>query len=133
VANNPSVCALAQALHPDFGKKSLRDIRLLSVSTGSQPKYIDVQDGDWGLAQWGIKLVNILLEGGVGLADYQCKQILGKYYLRLDPILPVPVELDKVDGIPILQTVAWQYDLAKATAWLKRYFKSAPPGDQSPG
>jgi patatin-like phospholipase/acyl hydrolase len=123
VANNPSVCALAQAINPKYGKKNLRDIRLLSVSTGAQPKYIDIKNGDWGLAKWGFKLVNILLEGNVGLADYQCRQILGNHYLRINPILPVPIELDKVKEIPILQTVGWQYDLSQAVAWTKRYFK----------
>jgi uncharacterized protein len=123
VANNPSVCALAQALHPDYGKRSLRDIRLMSMGTGSKPTYIDVKDGDWGLAKWGINLVNILLDGSVGLADYQCKQILGKRYLRIDPVLPVPIALDKVKEIPILQTVAWQYDMGEAVAWAKRYCK----------
>lgn len=124
VANNPSMCALAQAIHPAMGKQTLRNLRLISIGTGLQPKHVEVKNGDWGLAQWGMKLVNILLEGSVGLADYQCRQILGNHYLRVNPVLPIPIDLDKVEEIPVLQTLGWQFDMSEAVAWAKRNFKA---------
>ena len=51
-AINPSTCALAQAFHEGH-----LDIRLLSLGTGTNPRWLDVQDGDWGIAQWGLNLV----------------------------------------------------------------------------
>ncbi|MBK5109626.1 MAG: patatin-like phospholipase family protein, partial [Anaerolineales bacterium] len=50
-AINPSTCALAQAFHEGF-----LDLRLLSLGTGTNPRWLDVEDGDWGIAQWGLNL-----------------------------------------------------------------------------
>lgn len=120
VAGNPSVCALAQALHPSTGGQKLEDIRLLSIGTGFNPKYLDAPDADWGLAQWAPHLVSLMLEGGAGLADYQCRQFLGDAYLRLNTILPYEIDMDKVEEIPIMQQLAGQFDLDAALEWLDR-------------
>jgi patatin-like phospholipase/acyl hydrolase len=124
VANNPSLCALAQAMHPDTGKQKLRDIRLLSIGTGLNPKYIPEIDANWGLVQWAPHLISLILEGSVGLADYQCKQLLSKYYYRVNPILPVPIGLDKVDQIPLMKDIAAKEDLSAAIKWSRRNFQT---------
>lgn len=122
VAGNPSVCALAQALEPDTGGQKLEDVVLLSVSTGHNPHYLEVQDADWGLAQWAPHLVTLVMEGSAGLADYQCCQFLGQRYLRLDPLLSTPIEMDEIARIPQLQQIAMQYNLDEAVDWVDRYF-----------
>lgn len=124
VANNPSVCALAQALHPPSGGQKLESIVLLSMGTGHNPRYLDVQYGDWGLLHWAPHLVNIALEGNAGLADYQCEQFLGKKYLRLNPVLPFPISMDKVDEIPLMIDIANQMDLSGTIHWIKRHYLS---------
>jgi len=121
VASNPSLCALAQALHPLTGGQKLEDLRLLSISTGSNPRYLDSQNGDWGIVQWAPHLVSLMLEGSSGLADYQCRQILGDHYQRIDPQLPEPIGMDQVAKIPLMQQVALSADLSEAAAWLERY------------
>ncbi len=123
VSNNPSMCAVAQALEPNTGQQKLTDIRLLSVGTGFNPKYLNAQSEDWGFVQWAPHLVSLMLEGSMGLADYQCRQLLGRRYYRLNPVLPVPIGLDDVQQIPLMKTIASQYDLSKARAWLKRNFR----------
>jgi patatin-like phospholipase/acyl hydrolase len=120
VANNPSVCALAQALDPGTGGQSLRKVRLLSVGTGFNPRYLDTQDGDWGLVQWAPHLISLMLEGSLNLADYQCRQILGDRYIRINPALPFPIGLDRVDQIPLLKEAAAQVDLGEAVAWIEK-------------
>jgi patatin-like phospholipase/acyl hydrolase len=122
VAGNPSMCALAQALHPETGGQKLRDAVLLSLGTGHNPRYLETLDGDWGLVQWAPKLVDLVLEGSSGLVDYQCQQILGKRYLRLDPLLPFPIGMDRVDQMPVLVDIANQCPLGDAIAWLNQYF-----------
>ncbi len=122
VACNPSVCALAQALDPPTGGQKLEDVALLSLSTGQNPRFLDVYTEDWGLVQWSFNLVDILLEGGSGLADYQSRQFLGERYLRLNPILPEPVGMDQIDKIPLMIDVAGQYDLSPAQAWISKNF-----------
>jgi len=123
IANNPSMCALAQALQKDTGAKSLRDLRLISVGTGANPKYVEAMDEDWGLVQWGSHLVSLMMEGSVGLADYQCRQALHERYIRINPYLPVAIGLDGTDQIDLMKNLASVIDLSEANAWVKRNFK----------
>jgi patatin-like phospholipase/acyl hydrolase len=122
VAGNPSVCALAQALHPDTGGRKLEDVVLLSMGTGQNPRYLQAEEADWGLAQWAPYLVNLMLEGSSGLADYQCRQFLGRRYLRVNPRLPEPIGMDKVAKIPLMQQIAMQCNLDEAIRWVDTYF-----------
>jgi len=123
VANNPSMCALAQALHPETGGQKLRQVTLLSIGTGIHSRFLPEQDADWGLVQWAPHLISLMIEGNVGLADYQCKQFLGKRYLRINPMLPKRIGMDRVDQIPLLKEVAEKENLDDAIEWLKRYYK----------
>jgi patatin-like phospholipase/acyl hydrolase len=123
VANNPSMCALAQALNPKAGGQNLRQVTLLSIGTGINSRFLAQQDADWGLAQWAPHLVSLMIEGSTGVADYQCQQILGKRYLRIDPILPGSIGVDKLDQIPLLREVGEGEDLYAAVRWLKHYYK----------
>jgi patatin-like phospholipase/acyl hydrolase len=123
VVNNPSMCALAQAINPETGGQSLRKVTLLSIGTGANSRFLPEQDADWGLAQWAPHLISLMIEGGVGLADYQCRQILGARYLRINPVLPTPMGMDQVKQIPALQSLAESEDLRVAIGWLKRYYK----------
>ena len=124
VANNPSMCALAQALHPPTGGQILDDIVLLSMGTGHSPQFINVQNGDWGLLHWAPYIISVMLEGGAGLADYQCRQLLDKSYLRVNPMLPIPIGMDKVDQIPLLIEIAEMFDINPASEWIREYYLS---------
>jgi patatin-like phospholipase/acyl hydrolase len=122
VAANPSVSALAQALHPETGNQKINDLVLLSIGTGISPRYLSQLDADWGLAQWAPHLVGLMLEGGAGLADYQSRQILDERYMRVNPVLPVPIDLDGVEQIPLLQDIANQVDIEPTLEWLNMHF-----------
>ncbi|RPJ51629.1 MAG: hypothetical protein EHM21_02235 [Chloroflexi bacterium] len=126
VATNPSMCALAQALHKETGRQRLRDIRLLSLGTGCNSQYITEKDGDWGLAQWAPKLVGMMLDGGGNLADYQCRQVLGPRYHRKNPPLDKNVEMDCVKDTDYLLRVADQENLDATAAWLVANFMAEP-------
>jgi patatin-like phospholipase/acyl hydrolase len=117
VANNPAMCALAQALHAPTGGQSLSDIRLLSLGTGLNPKFLTARDEDWGLAQWAPHLLHLLLDGSQGLVDYQCRQVLQDHYLRLNPVLPAPVRLDSLEQSGLLKAIAGQFDLGPVLKW----------------
>ncbi len=122
VAGNPSMCALAQALQPATGGQVISDLALLSVSTGHNPNYLSAPNADWGLIQWAPHLVDLMLEGDAGTADYQCRQILDGAYYRLNPLLPKPVDMDGVDDIQLLRDVATQEDITAAIQWIEQYF-----------
>jgi len=123
IANNPSMCALAQALHPETGGQQLGQVTLLSIGTGLNPNFLPQRDSDWGLVKWAPHLISLMMEGSVGLADYQCRQVLGRHYLRINPTLPEPIGLERVDQIPILKEVAERENLDAAIDWIKRYYE----------
>jgi patatin-like phospholipase/acyl hydrolase len=122
VATNPSMCALAQALHKETGRQRLDEIHLLSLGSGWNSLYIPAMDGDWGLAQWAPHLVSLMLDGGINLADYQCRQILGPHYHRVNPPLHRNIEMDDVHETDYLLQIADLENLAETEAWLRGYF-----------
>lgn len=123
VAGNPAMCALAQALDPGTGGQRLVDVALFSLSTGRYPRFLESEGGDWGWVQWARPLIDLILEGMVDVADYQCARVLGRRYHRLDPGLVEPISLDEVGKITDLLTVAEQVPLKETVRWLSRYFR----------
>ena len=97
-ANNPAMAALAQAIHAKTGGQQLGDVLLLSIGTVIQPAYID-GDKDWGVTQWAKPLVNILLDAGMQNVNYQCTQLLGDRFVRVNAVNPAkaPFRLDMDD------------------------------------
>jgi patatin-like phospholipase/acyl hydrolase len=122
VANDPSVAALAQALDKDTGAQKLEDLVLFSVGTGTNPTYIAGHDLDWGIAQWAKPLVSLMIDGVMGVAEYQCRRLLGGRYFRLEPQLPKPVALDDASAVTSLIGYANAVDIAAAVDWLKTTF-----------
>ena len=113
-ANNPSMCALAQAFNEGF-----LDIRLLSLGTGNNPRWLDEQNGDWGVYQWGLNLVNLIMDGGSEVADYQCRQILKDQYFRLQPQLLKPIGMDEWRSTGELIEIADAIDLDPILKWFE--------------
>jgi patatin-like phospholipase/acyl hydrolase len=122
VANNPAMAGLAQALDDGTANQNLGDIRLLSVGTGISPAFISGDSHNWGIAQWAHSLLNMMIGGMMGVADYECARVLREKYFRLAPILPAPIDLDAVDKIPELIADANKVDLTDSINWIKQNF-----------
>ena len=118
-AINPSTCAMAQAYHEGF-----RDVRMLSFGTGTNPHWLEEQEADWGVIQWGLKLVNIFIDGVSEVADYQCRQILQEDYFRLQPLLPYSIGLDEWQATDELIAIADSVDLDSLLEWITQSFHS---------
>jgi len=125
VANNPAMAALAQALDAGTGKEALQNVHLFSLGTGVNPAYVAGKELDWGYAQWAKPLIALMVDGMMGVADYQCARLLQDGYFRLAPILPERIGLDDVDKIADLVKYAQDVDIQGAVAWLTRYFSPA--------
>ncbi len=122
-ATNPSMCALAQTQDSRNSERPpLADIRLISLGTGTSLQYIKGKNLDWGYAQWAKPLVNLMLDGVGGIADYQCKQILGESYFRLAPLFPpgVNIQMDEVKRIPDMIAFANNVPVAETADWLRQ-------------
>jgi uncharacterized protein len=84
-ANNPALCAITTAISAGI---KMEDIVVLSISTGKDGLYLSQKqygEGDWGFLQWAPKLIDLILDGGVEVTDFQCSQIIGERHAR-----PVP-------------------------------------------
>ena len=121
-ASNPAMCALAQALHCPTGGQSLDNVSLLSMGTGYNPHYLNVKDADWGLAQWAPHMLNIMLEASADVVDYQCRVILDDRYIRVNPVLPKPIDLGSIKHIPDLLETAEKVNLNATIDWVQRNF-----------
>jgi len=137
IANNPAMAAIAQTQDQRAFSRPprLADLRVLSISTGRSLYRIEGKRLDWGYGQWAKPLVSIMLEGGMGVADYQCRQILGPNYLRVNPINPfnLAIALDDVKKIPDLVAFASSVDVTEAVEWLReRWMPAEPCADEAP-
>jgi uncharacterized protein len=124
IANNPSMAAIAQALdgrNQADQRTTLDGIKLLSLGTGASLQYIDGQDHDWGDARWIKPILNVMMDGSVGVADFECRQLLGNRYCRVEPIFPAgkSFPMDDVSKIVDLMDLANSFDLTNAVAWLQ--------------
>ena len=120
VANNPSMCAVAQAISPSTGKQQLSDIYLVSIGTGTKPQFLTETNSNWGIAEWNFKLLDILLEGSSGIADYQCAQLLGDCYLRIDLPLTENIAIDDAGSVDKLIGLVDALDLTDALSWIDK-------------
>lgn len=125
VANNPSMAALTQTQDPraDLNPRpGLNDIRLLSLGTGTVLSYIKGKNQDWGFAQWAKPLIDLLLDASMGIADYQCRQILREGYYRLAPVFPpkVNIKLDEWKRSQELIDFGAAVDVGPTVQWLQK-------------
>jgi patatin-like phospholipase/acyl hydrolase len=126
-ANNPSLCALAQCQDPrSGGPVPWADIRLLSLGTGTARTVITGSEVNGGYLQWAPKLVDLMLDGVSGIADYQCRMLLGgAQYFRYAPFFPPEhnVAMDDVSALPWLQQWAEALPIEPLLQWLDAAWK----------
>ena len=124
-ANNPAMCALAQTQDARYDPTPpLSEVALLSLGTGTSLQYVRGKNLDWGYAQWAKPLINLMLDGTAGIADYQCGQILGERYHRVAPIFPhgTTVPMDDIDKIPYMVEFAESIRIDGVVRWLEAFW-----------
>jgi hypothetical protein len=126
-ANNPSMCALAQSQDSRItGHPLLGEVTLLSLGAGTPLTYIKGKAVDWGYAQWAKPLVNLIMDGVAGIADFQCRQLLGGSYHRLAPRFEpgTNFQLDEVKRVPEMVDFANNVDLGETVDWLNTHWRN---------
>lgn len=124
-AANPTMCAVAQSLDERMfdPPKHLHQLRVLSIGTGKSPLHIAGDSLHWGIVQWGRPLLGLMLDAGVAVVDYQCEQLLGAHYQRLNAWLDgTTILLDDADALPILGSAAAKSDIGPTLEWLDRFW-----------
>jgi Dyp-type peroxidase family len=133
-ANNPSMCALAQVLdarYEPFPKPSVDHITMLSVGAGRTGLFIDgKKDHNWGIAPWALHhYFDLTMDAAVGIADYECRQMLGdENYRRCEVDFPAgeSFTIDDVKRINRIRRIADAVKLDDYAEWLHRHWAPRP-------
>jgi patatin-like phospholipase/acyl hydrolase len=104
VANNPTACAIAEAVRLN-GDERLDRLVVLSIGTGEATRPISERDATrWGAVEWAIPIIDVLFDGSADAVDYIADQILAEgHYVRLQaPLLRGYDDFDNVDATNLL-------------------------------
>jgi patatin-like phospholipase/acyl hydrolase len=117
VANNPTACAIAEALRKDARADQPQDLVVLSIGTGARTRSIDLASArEWGALEWAVPIIDVLFDGSADSVDYIARHLVGDSYFRLQTELAIGMDdLDDVSdtNIAALEAVARDY-LARA-------------------
>lgn len=92
--NDPSHCAISEALAMNY---TLEDIWMVSLGTGKPVHDLGQEDRDrigeasreWGILGWLRNgLLDHMMSASSSVSSYQCSQLLGERYLRINGELP---------------------------------------------
>jgi patatin-like phospholipase/acyl hydrolase len=125
-ANNPSLCAIAQALDKRWRRRPhLADLRLLSIGSGQRIAYLAGEEHNWGVVQWGANILPILMEGSQETTHFQCAQLLEEWqYSRIQPTFARDYRMDSVDRIPEMIDFALKsVNLTRAIDWVRQNWR----------
>jgi patatin-like phospholipase/acyl hydrolase len=99
-ANNPALCAYAEARAIDFAKvdspgdvafPSAKEMLMISLGTGTElTPYTYPEAKRWGAVQWIQPVIDVMMSGNSETVDYQLRQIFdatnsGAFYHRIQP------------------------------------------------
>ncbi|HEY0502376.1 MAG TPA: patatin-like phospholipase family protein [Lysobacter sp.] len=119
VANNPTACAIAEALRKDARVDGAQNLLVLSVGTGERSRPIDLKSAqEWGALEWAIPIIDVLFDGNTDAVDYIAQHLVGDGYFRLQAELVTGLDdLDDVSAtnIAALESMARDYLLQPAT------------------
>jgi patatin-like phospholipase/acyl hydrolase len=119
VANNPTACAIAEALRKDRGVDRSAELVVLSVGSGERNRPIDLASArEWGALEWAIPIIDVLFDASSDSVDYIAHQLVGDGYFRLQAELVVGLDdLDDTSDTNLLalETLARDYLARPAT------------------
>jgi patatin-like phospholipase/acyl hydrolase len=122
VANNPTLCAVAQTQdEQNIGiRPKLEDICVLSLGT-VRDEYVEGKNFDWGYLKWIKTILELLPERDLPIINYQASLLLGSRYHRIEPIINVP--MDDVKGFDAIRKISLDYDIQDADVWLNKNWR----------
>jgi patatin-like phospholipase/acyl hydrolase len=113
VANNPTACAIAEALRKDARVDNAHDLVVLSVGSGERNRPIDLKSAqEWGALEWAVPIIDVLFDGNTDSVDYIARHLVGDGYFRMQTDLVIGLDdLDDVSStnISALEIVARNY------------------------
>jgi hypothetical protein len=136
-ANNPATQAMIMAL---TGNRTPAQLRIFSVGTGRAPNCVPADrvppPEQWGIFEWlcpiaqapkpAMPLLHAIWEAFEEIDSYQCQQLLGDGFRRLNIPLPEPIHLNEYDKVGLMQEIVADYAASPAwvdlCSWIKEHF-----------
>lgn len=113
VANNPTACAIAEALRKDARVGQPQDLVVLSIGTGARTRSIGLKSArEWGAIEWAVPIIDVLFDGNSDSVDYIARHLVGDSHFRLQTELAIGMDdMDDVSAtnIAALEAVARDY------------------------
>ncbi|MGY0556746.1 patatin-like phospholipase family protein [Lysobacter sp. A421] len=113
VANNPTMCAIAEALRRDRDAHQCGDLVVLSIGTGERTRPISLESArEWGALEWAVPIIDVLFDGNAESVDYITRQLVGDSYFRMQAELLAGLDdLDDTSAVNIaaLEKLATAY------------------------
>ncbi len=141
--NDPSMMAIVEAMAMGY---ALDDIWMVSIGTGRPVHDLDQRQKDkighaaehWGVIGWIANgLVDHMMLGSSSVSAYQCQQLLGDRYVRINGYLPRPLlQLDNAaaDNLAELRdhAFAWYEQFAEpVVSMVQRVYGYIPATDHA--
>ena len=109
VANNPAVCAYAEAV-----KLWKKDPTILSIGTGANIVNTDASSMvNSGFIRNAIMTVSSLFQAGSEEVDYQLLQLISDDYIRIQPTLTVALQMDGAESEDLKKLNEFSSDFVK--------------------
>lgn len=122
VANNPTACAIAEAMRKDARVDNSHDLTVLSVGSGERNRPIDLKSArEWGALEWAIPIIDVLFDGNTDSVDYIARHLVGDGYFRMQTDLVVGMDdLDDTSSTNLFALERLATDYLQAAATRKR-------------
>ncbi len=130
-ANNPAMCAYAEALRNHPGT----DVLIVSLGTGRLTESISFEQAkSWGIVQWLRPLLGVMMDGSSAAIDYQLDMLLGADvgHFRFQSVLEgVSDDMDdastaNIEGLRALAEASIERDAARLAHVCARLTAAAP-------
>lgn len=119
VANNPTACAIAEAMRKDAQVDNSRNLVVLSIGSGERNRPISLKSArEWGALEWAVPIIDVLFDGNSDSVDYIARQLIGNGYFRMQAELLVGLDdLDDTSAtnVAALEALAASYLALPAT------------------
>lgn len=88
VANNPTACAVAEAVRRSPGRRAhcpIDGLHVISFGTGEVTRPISIRSAqEWGTLEWAVPVISVLMDGAADATDYIVKHIIpDSQYVRM--------------------------------------------------
>ena len=122
VANNPTACAIAEAMRKDARVDNSHDLTVLSVGTGERNRPIDLKSArEWGALEWALPIIDVLFDGNTDSVDYIARHLVGDGYFRMQTDLVVGMDdLDDTSSTNVFALEKLATDYLQAATTRKR-------------